>query len=406
MMWPMNTAETRGCRGRVLMLLTNAFDPDPRVDREARVLQNAGFRVTILCWDRDRARPSREDQKGIFVERLYVRSTHGRGAGQILFLALFWLLAFIKGLRLGFDIVHCHDFDTLPLGYLLARIKRAALIYDAHESYADMLENVPLWMKRAIVHFEDFFLPRVDGLITVGEILEKHFQSRGARKTTVVGNWKDPAAFCFEEETLARERRLLGIPEGAFVISFIANLGYERQIVPLIEAVRDMPRVFLVLGGRGPAEEIVRTAAALHSNIVYLGFVPPARVPLYTAMSHAVFYGFDPTNANSRFSAPNKLFEAIAAGRAVICGDFGEIGRIVKQYRLGCVLPRYSVEGIREAVNKLSDEKVLKEILNNTAMAAKIYNGEEAAARLIAIYEDSFRIKHFRGKSLQSRRPA
>lgn len=36
----------------IVMLLSNAFRPDPRVAREAKTLADAGHQVTILCWDR------------------------------------------------------------------------------------------------------------------------------------------------------------------------------------------------------------------------------------------------------------------------------------------------------------------------------------------------------------------
>ena len=35
------------------MLLTNGFDPDVRVYKEALYLVGRGFSVTVLCWDRD-----------------------------------------------------------------------------------------------------------------------------------------------------------------------------------------------------------------------------------------------------------------------------------------------------------------------------------------------------------------
>lgn len=35
------------------MLLTNGFDPDPRVYKEAKSLTKLGHKITILCWDRD-----------------------------------------------------------------------------------------------------------------------------------------------------------------------------------------------------------------------------------------------------------------------------------------------------------------------------------------------------------------
>jgi hypothetical protein len=53
--------------------------------------------------------------------------------------------------------------------------------------------------------------------------------------------------------------------------------------------------------------------------------VDPARIPLYTAMWDVIYYGLDASNPNARYSAPNKLFEALAAGRAVLCNDCGEV---------------------------------------------------------------------------------
>src|SRR3989339_1507649 len=308
---------------KILMLLSNAFDPDPRVQREALSLIANGYDVEILCWDRDLKAPEFEVMDQISLHRVHVRSTHGRGAGQIGFLALFWIKAFLKGLSKRYDIVHAHDFDTLPLGFVLSRIKKAKLVYDSHESYVDMLHSHPSWLKKIISSLEDFFLKQVDLLITVGEKLQQHFEKRGAQKTCVVGNWQDPDKFMFTREQIASEREKLGISKNQKVISFIANLGPERQVPQLIEAVRQTPGIFLIIGGNGSSREMVETAAGECGNICYLGYVKPHMIPLYTACSDIVFYGFDPENPNARFSAPNKLFEGLAAGKIILTCDFG-----------------------------------------------------------------------------------
>ena len=134
----------------ILMLLSNAFDPDPRVQREAAALVQSGSHVTIICWDRDLKSAPSDCIDGIYVERIRIASTHGRGIGQSFYLVLFWLLAFFRALRKPFDIVHAHDFDTLPLGYILSKCKKAKLIYDAHESYVGMVHNLPQFFKRVI----------------------------------------------------------------------------------------------------------------------------------------------------------------------------------------------------------------------------------------------------------------
>ncbi|WP_406547903.1 hypothetical protein ACI7YV_17510 [Clostridium ljungdahlii] len=37
----------------IAMILTNGFDPDPRVYKEAKSLTKLGHKITILCWDRE-----------------------------------------------------------------------------------------------------------------------------------------------------------------------------------------------------------------------------------------------------------------------------------------------------------------------------------------------------------------
>jgi glycosyltransferase involved in cell wall biosynthesis len=372
---------------RILMLLTNAFDPDPRVHKEAKSLVHNGYDVTIICWDRDLKAPAREVIDGIKVERIYVQSTHARGTSQAAYLLLFWIKAFILALRKKPDAIHCHDFDTLPPGYLLSRVKSAKLVYDAHESYVDMLNGIPHWLKRAISTLENFLLPGSNLVITVGEILREHLENRGARRSCVVGNWKDPEDFVFPIELINAEKDRLGISKEQMIVCFIANLGYERQLPELIEAVKRNPDVFLILGGNGPAKSLAQEASVKHPNISYLGYVHPSKVPFYTALSDVIFYGFDKKNPNARFSAPNKLFEALAAGKAIIAGDFGELSKIVKETGCGVLLSSYSPERISAALGQMDSGK-LEWIKERSDQAARnIYNWKEAHRQLIREYE-------------------
>ncbi len=370
----------------ILMLLTNAFDPDPRVHREARALVQAGHRVTILCWDRDRKAAAYEVVDGIHLERIYVDSTHGRGASQMFYLAKFWAKAFAVARKKEFDVVHAHDFDTLPLGFALARIKKARLVYDSHESYVDMMHGLPAVVRSAIYHSENFLLKRCDLVITVGDILKEFLQERGARNICVVGNWQDPAKFVFDEGALRQGRSELGISDEQKVIAFIAHLGRERRVPELVDAIRNAPDTHLILGGNGPCAELAQKAADEFSNISYLGYVQPDKVPFYTAMADIVFYGFDPDNPNARFSAPNKLFECLAAGKAMLTGNFGEIGRIVKEWQCGIILEDYAVEKIRSALDEMSGEQVEKFRRQSAAACRERFSWPVAADILIENY--------------------
>ena len=154
----------------VLMLLTNAYDPDPRVRQEALALIRMGCRVRLLAWDRDLKSPRFECMEGVEVERVFLPSEHRRGNTQLFFYAWLYLKMLWRGWQGSFDVVHCHDLDTLPLGFVLGKLKGKPIVYDAHESFPDMLEgSVHPTVQRALVWLETFLIRRVNLLITVGE---------------------------------------------------------------------------------------------------------------------------------------------------------------------------------------------------------------------------------------------
>jgi glycosyltransferase involved in cell wall biosynthesis len=350
----------------VLMLLTNKYDPDPRVRQEALALIGMGCRVRIMAWDRDLKSPPSECMEGVEIERVFLPSRHGRGTAQLFFYAWLYLKMFWRGWLTSFDVVHCHDLDTLPLGFLLGKLKRKPIVYDAHESFPDMLQgSVNPRVRSCLVHLENFLIRRIDLLITVGEKLRKHFDDRGARHSVVVGNWKRPEDFSRTEEQNLDVRRRLGIPASALLVVCITQLLKDRKIAELLQAVDQCPQVHLIIGGKGILRNFVEGAAAANPRIVFVDYVSPERIAEYTCAADVVYYGFDPNNPNARYSAPNKLFEALSAGRPLITGDFGEIGDVVRAQDCGIVLSRYGVEEICAALHSLSDNEVHRHMASN-----------------------------------------
>jgi len=340
----------------VLMLLTNAYDPDPRVRQEALSLIRMGYRVRLLAWDRDRKSPPRECMEGVEVERVFLSSSHGRGSTQIFFYALLYVRMLWRCLRTPFDAVHCHDLDTLPLGFLVGRLKRKPVVYDAHESFPDMIEgSVHPSIRRALVKLENFLIRRTDLLITVGEKLRQFFAQRGARHSVVVGNWKRLEEFSRTEQENLTTRSGLRIPPEALVVVCITQLLKDRKIEELFAAVAEFPGVYVIVAGRGVLEGMVRDAAQANPRILFVGLISGKQISDYTCAGDVVYYGFDPENPNARFSAPNKLYEALAAGRPLITGDFGEIADVVRAADCGIVLSRYDATEIRAALIALQN---------------------------------------------------
>ena len=352
----------------VLMILTNAYDPDPRVRQEALSLVRMGCRVRILAWDRDRKAPRHESMEGVDVERIFISSTHGRGATQIMRYAGVYLSMLWRGLRTPFHAVHCHDLDALPVGFVLGKLRSKPIVYDAHESFSDMLTgSVPALIQRGLVSLENLLMRRVDLVITVGEKLRRHMAERGAAHCVVVGNWKRLGEFSRTDPENKEMRRQLGIPDDALAVVCITHLRRDRKIEELLAAAANRPDVYVIIAGDGVLAELVRKAAAANPRIIFAGFVSGRQIPDYTCAADAIYYGFDPENPNARFSAPNKLYEALAAGRPLITGNFGEIADVVRDAACGIVLPDYTPSEIEKAFTRLQDRNARSTMAANAA---------------------------------------
>ena len=356
----------------ILMLLTNAYDPDPRVRQEALALISMGCNVRLLAWDRDFKAPAFACMEGVEVERVYLASRHGRGNTQICFYVWLYLKMLWRGLCTPFDAVHCHDLDTLPLGFVLGKLKRKPVIYDAHESFPDMLSSsVHPAIRAGLTRLENFLIRRTDLLITVGEKLRAHFAGRGAKRSVVVGNWKRITDFRRTPEQQAETRRRLNIPDEALAVVCITNLLADRKLEELFDAVDATPGVYAVIGGAGSLQALAQERSARNHRICYIGFVKGREIADYTCAADAVYYGFDERNPNARFSAPNKLFEALTAGRPLITGDFGEIADVVRNHSCGVVLPEYSAAEIQKAFSILQNADVRKRMGDNAFHAGR-----------------------------------
>ncbi len=124
-----------------------------------------------------------------------------------------------------------------------------------------------------------------------------------------------------------------------------------------------------------------------HSNIAYLGRVPPEGVPLVTAACDVVYYGLDTTNPNLHYSAPNKLYEAIAAGKPLVAGDFGEVGQTIRQSSCGILADTSTADGVRAAMEQIADASARARLAAAAAKLQSFVSLRLAQEALLAAYD-------------------
>lgn len=370
---------------KVTMLLSNPYRPDPRVKKEAKSLVEAGYQVSLVCWDRKLEYPAHELIDGIEVFRIRVPSKYSLGSRQLIHLPRFWqgalkLLNCIKP-----KVVHCHDLDTMPAGYWYRQFHPTVKwIYDAHECYpAQIGPQVATWIAGTLDRLDQFMTQRVDCVITVSDSLAGYFKNMGG-EASVVGNYH-MINQCTGSLELTREE--IGFSIEDFIIAYIGGFTPARAIIPLVQAASLYPTCKIFVAGDGIQRPSIEKEVQRHTNVSYLGWVPQSLVMAYTKIADVIYYGLYNNNKNSHYSSPNTLFNAMHAGKPIITTNIGDIASIVKKVNCGMVIETPSPEHIAEKIWQLADPGTRSKLGRNGMLAVvERYNWGEAEKILLDLY--------------------
>ena len=381
------------------MLVANGYAPDPRVHKEAQTIVRNGYSVTVLCWDRERNRKHTEIIDGVLVRRfryLIPRGIVSYAISGCLFLVTCFFILAKEALQHGRVVVHCHDFNTLPVGWLLHSLSsRYKVVYDSHENFSALLSTIaPRVVAAAAWALEMLMLVRVDALITVNDMILQTLQPYSNALGVAIYNTPP-----LQVSELGSEALVLGVRNefgsGEFVLLYYGAMIRHRGLHAFLDAAglaRDSTlKLRFVLVGDGPLARTLRTEIqerGLTRTVMFYSHVPFERAMLMVKAADAVYIGFEPEDPNNYFASPNKLFEAMAMGTPVLACGFGLLGRLVRELDCGVTVDSISGPSILNGIQELLHEDVRVRCAKNGEYWFKSrYNWDIMEQRLSAIYK-------------------
>lgn len=368
---------------KILMVLSNPFLVDPRVQKEAKALVDEGHDVGVVVWDRRGCYSKVEEVNGVQIRRI-----HNTFLMKILWNDLFrnplwWRQAYKIGLRLfregfDFDVVHCHDLDTLKVGVWLKKKLDCKLVYDAHELWGYLIEgDVPDFVVKKAFSMEKEMIDNVDHIITVSEPFYDYFKSLSSSSVTLVRNCKDLMYDSYR-------------PAGndTFTLLYIGGMKKKRFFPEIIDIVGSLDNIRLILAGK--KEDLyfeMKRYSKRYDNVEFLGTVPSKEILPLTFSSDVTFIIVDPSSKHYQKTLFNKQFEAMVCGRPIIVTKGTFAGDMTERLECGLTV-EYNRDSVRKAIITLRDNKELSEKLGRNALeAAKTrYNWEREKQNLLNVY--------------------
>jgi glycogen(starch) synthase len=273
------------------------------------------------------------------------------------------------------DLVHANDFDTLPAGWLIARRSRARLVYDSHEVYASQ-ESDPPRLFQAVAHAVEGALARRSHVITTGEpyAAELERSLRLHARPTIVLN--APARV----ETAPPPSS----EAGPLRVIYQSAMGAGRPLEDILDAAMSTDGVTYTLRVLGvDADRLgAEIAARGIQDTVSIGDpVPPDKL-IEGLWGHDVGLIINrPVSLTDALVVPNKLFEYMMAGLAVVAPNLPGLEPIVDGEGVGMTFTPGDPESMARSLQSLAADRSATRAMGARAreLALADYNAEAQA---------------------------
>jgi glycosyltransferase involved in cell wall biosynthesis len=359
-------------RGVKILYVWDADYPwDVRTEKICAALTAAGHEVHIAARNREWRAVTESLPEGR-VHRMPPWRWAGRGLdGALSFPAFFnprWLRLLAGTIRrVRPDLVLVRDLPLCPTAIWAARRAGIPVMLDMAENYPAMIRAVwaagrqRFWdvlarNPRAVAWVERWCLPRLDGVLVVVEESGERLRALGvpAERITVVSN------------TPSRDRvaasRPARPPGEVLRLVYLGLMEIPRGVGDLLHAVRRLTdgglRVHLTLIGDGRDHALFQGLAAelwLEADTVtFLGRLPYEQA---LAIVEQADVGVVPHHADEAWNTtiPNKLFDYMAAGLAVVTSSAAPAARIVGASGAGTIFRSGDALDLARAVAELAD---------------------------------------------------
>lgn len=281
------------------------------------------------------------------------------------------------------DVIETHDFKSHFLLYLMLRkVRRLNAKWIAyHHGYTRMSVRV-----RAYQQLDRFSLRKADQILTVCKPFVEQLADRGVprSKIHVITN-------ALEErpvptiEALTALRQSIGIDPSAAVILSVGRLSPEKGLDDLFKAFRQLRTgaagvraKLLIVGDGGERERLTLMAREFGAQVLFLGHQEDTW-PYYFLASVFVL----PSHSEG---SPLVLFEAMAAGCAIVASAVGGIPEVIDN-RCAVLIAARDYRALARSIERVLVDDSLRGSLGAVAReSVRRFSPASYCRRLLDIY--------------------
>jgi glycosyltransferase involved in cell wall biosynthesis len=392
---------------RIGMVLTSDFPPDPRVEKEAISLTNAGFEVSILCLKFDK-KINNENYKGIHIVREFMPlEFHKKLSALVItipFYRWFWrnkINNFIVSNKI--DVIHIHDLPLCGEGIRAAKKMNLSLVGDMHENYPELIKvqkfsntiaGKLLISKKKWYRKEKKWLNQIDNIVCVESEMKNRMQKFAPNKNFyIVPNTINYNYIMSRQE---KNKKIVDKEFGEFNLFYYGKIDDLRGIDTLLKSIQllktTIPKIHAIIVGSGISiNEYKKLSRELdiENNVSFEGWKPDNILINYM---DKVDIGILPQKktVQSDNSSPNKLYTYMAFSKPVISSNCNSIERIINECQCGLIYESGNYTDLAKKILEMynNNELTIKSSHNSIMAVKEKYDWDITVQPLLDLYKN------------------
>jgi glycosyltransferase involved in cell wall biosynthesis len=309
----------------------------------------------------------RERRDGYRVLRTWLYATRNEGIirktlGHLSFMASSVLLGAAASGRADVVVVSSPTFFSIGSAWLLARLKRARLVVEIRDLWPAIFTELGVLTNRRVIglleRLELAAYAAADEIVVVSEGFRDNLISRGVPpgKIHTIRNGTSPGRFDPARGPDPAVRITLGASPGDCLVLYLGTHGISQGLPGIADAAARLaahPVHFAFVGEGADKARLERKVSGLGlRNVTLCPGVPHEDVPALLAAADICLVPLRDVPLFATF-IPSKMFEYLAAGKAVIGSVTGEAGQILREAGALVVPPENSV-ALADAIRVLA----------------------------------------------------
>lgn len=332
-----------------------------RAKKQIKTLLSLGYNVTLV--------------NGLFNSEIEYNFNHtiitikiGKSRARIINFYLLLLYTFkvvLKANEIKPSIVICRELTNLPAGVLIKVLQRKRLIFDSNELSVETHSGIGKYVWRLIericIHYCDEIIHANHDRAKV--FINQYRLIKSAGKVHVIENYPYYNSRKLPHKNYSGEIKAL----------YFGSLDINRGLKELLVSVKDITKFNLDLIGFGEKELISELKNIVEENNIenvrFLGQINDEKTEDTFDQYHIGIAFYPNSNLNNWLCAPNKIWQYVHSGLAILCTANPPIVREVEKYKFGECIDIVDAKNLSRAIriiindemwNRITEEVVLE----------------------------------------------